>query len=55
MRATTPEHIMKWGTGFWASKTLLSAIELGVFSRLAGVPADLPTLNKVKGLAVVYV
>ena len=44
--AATPENIMKLGTGFWASKTLLSATELGVFSTLAGAPADLPTLQK---------
>ena len=50
MSAITPEHIMKLGTGFWASKTLLSAIELGVFSRLAGAPADLLTLQKKLGL-----
>jgi hypothetical protein len=46
MSAATPEHIMKLGTGFWASKALLSAVELGVFSTLAGAPADLPTLRK---------
>jgi hypothetical protein len=50
MSATTPEHIIKLGTGFWGSKTLLSAIELGVFSALAGAPADLPTLQKKLGL-----
>jgi hypothetical protein len=32
--------------GFWASKTLLSAVELGLFSTLADAPADLPTLQK---------
>jgi SAM-dependent methyltransferase len=31
----TPEAIMQLGTAFWASKTLLSAVELGVFSELA--------------------
>ncbi|WP_417020889.1 methyltransferase [Candidatus Phyllobacterium onerii] len=41
----TPEHIMQVGMGFWASKTLLSAVELGVFSTLANAPADLPTLQ----------
>jgi len=43
--AATPEHIMQVGLGFWASKTLLSAVELGVFSALADAPADLPTLQ----------
>lgn len=50
MSAGTPEHIMQVGLGFWASKTLLSAVELGVFSTLAGAPADLPTLQEKLGL-----
>jgi len=33
-----PSHIMQIGMGFWASKTLLSAIELGLFSLLAKQP-----------------
>jgi hypothetical protein len=37
---------MQVGFGFWASKTLLSAVELGLFSTLSGAPADLPTLQK---------
>ncbi|HEX8772951.1 MAG TPA: methyltransferase [Pyrinomonadaceae bacterium] len=32
----TPDHIMQLGLGFWASKTLLSAVELGLFTELAG-------------------
>jgi len=35
----TPDAIMQLGTAFWASKTLLSAVELGVFSELAAVGA----------------
>jgi hypothetical protein len=31
----TPERILQTGLGFWSSKTLLSAIELGVFTELA--------------------
>jgi hypothetical protein len=31
----SPEPIMQLGTAFWGSKTLLSAIELDVFSELA--------------------
>ena len=31
----TPAGIMRLGTAFWGSKTLLSAVELGVFSELA--------------------
>jgi hypothetical protein len=43
MSQPTPAAIMQIGTGFMASKTLLSAVELGVFSTLANGPADLPT------------
>ncbi|MGY3494664.1 methyltransferase [Bradyrhizobium sp. USDA 4502] len=50
MSAATPEHIMQIGLGFWASKTLLSAVELGVFSTLADGPADLPTLQRTLAL-----
>ena len=32
----TPDSIMQLGLAFWGSKTLLSAVELGVFSELAG-------------------
>jgi hypothetical protein len=34
----TPEGILSLGLGFWGSKTLLSAVELGVFTELAGGP-----------------
>ena len=37
---------MQVGLGFWASKTLLSTVELGVFNTLAEAPADLPTLQR---------
>jgi hypothetical protein len=33
--AVTPDKIMQIGLGFWGSKTLLSAVELGVFTYLA--------------------
>src|SRR5919205_486990 len=36
--ALTPERIMQLGLGFWASKTLLSAIELQVFTHLSAAP-----------------
>jgi O-methyltransferase domain/Dimerisation domain len=42
----TPDRIMELGLGFWASKTLLSAIELGVFSELAHGPLDAETLRQ---------
>ncbi|PYQ25763.1 MAG: methyltransferase [Acidobacteria bacterium] len=35
-----PESILQLGLGFWASKTLLSAIELGVFTQLATGPLN---------------
>jgi hypothetical protein len=35
----TPDAIMQLGLAFWGSKTLLSAVELGVFSELAGAGA----------------
>lgn len=28
------EHILQIGLGFWASKVLLSAVEMGVFTEL---------------------
>jgi hypothetical protein len=34
----TPDNIMQLGLGFWASKTLLSAVELGLFTELAKGP-----------------
>jgi hypothetical protein len=46
----SPEPIMQVGTGFWASKTLLSAVELGVFTHLAEHPQDLETLRTRLGL-----
>src|SRR4051812_42905118 len=36
----TPDAILQLGFAFWGSKTLLSAIELGVFSELAGGGLD---------------
>jgi SAM-dependent methyltransferase len=36
--AFTPEKILQLGLGFWGSKTLLSAVELGVFTELADGP-----------------
>ena len=34
----SPAHILQIGMGFWASKTLLSAVELGLFTLLAERP-----------------
>lgn len=36
--AVTPDGIMQLGLGFWASKTLLTAIELGLFTELSDGP-----------------
>ena len=36
--AVAPDKIMQVGLGFWASKTLLSAVELGLFTELAKGP-----------------
>ncbi len=46
----TPERLMQLGLGFWQSKTLLSALELGVFSELAKGPLDGKTLAHRLGL-----
>jgi precorrin-6B methylase 2 len=48
--AVSPEHILQVGLGFWASKTLLSAVEIGVFTELAKRPEDLDTLRGRLGL-----
>ena len=34
-RPLVPDHILQIGFGFWSSKTLLSAVELGLFTLLA--------------------
>lgn len=41
-----PDQIMQVGLGFWASKTLLSAIEMGLFTELAKRPATLHHLSQ---------
>jgi hypothetical protein len=46
----TPEHIMQIGLGFWASKTLLSAVEMGLFTELAGRPEGLEAVQGRLGL-----
>ncbi|HVT98978.1 MAG TPA: methyltransferase [Acidobacteriaceae bacterium] len=48
----TPEHILQTGLGFWPSKVLLSAIEMGVFTELAHGPEPLETLRGRLGLHV---
>lgn len=46
----SPEKIMQLGMGFWASKALLSAVELELFSELAKQPEDLDALQRRMGL-----
>jgi O-methyltransferase domain/Dimerisation domain len=40
-----PEKIMEVGLGFWSSKVLLSAIEMGLFTELARQSGDLANLR----------
>lgn len=46
----TPDHIMQVGMGFFASKTLLSAVELGVFTELGTGAKTGAELEKTLGL-----
>ncbi len=46
----TPARIMQIGLGFWGSKTLLSAVELGLFTELARGPLDGRELGERLGL-----
>jgi hypothetical protein len=46
----TPEKILQTGLAFWPSKTLLSAIELGVFTELAQGPETFDRLSARLGL-----
>ena len=46
VKQPTPEQIMNLGMAFWGSKTLLSAVEIGLFTALAKEPLDLETLSE---------
>ncbi len=50
MNQPQPDHILQIGLGFWASKTLLSAVEMELFTEIAKHPADLDTLQGRLGL-----
>ena len=50
MSELRPEQILQVGLGFWASKTLLSAVEMELFTELAKHAEDLPTLQGRLGL-----
>jgi Dimerisation domain/O-methyltransferase domain len=45
-----PDAIMQLGLGFWGSKALLSAVELGLFTELAKEPLDAEALRQRLGL-----
>jgi hypothetical protein len=46
----SPDRILQTGLGFWSSKVLLSAVELGLFTELAAGPADAESLRVRLGL-----
>ncbi|HEX6012774.1 MAG TPA: methyltransferase [Geminicoccaceae bacterium] len=46
----SPNRIMELGSGYWASKVLLSAVELGLFTELAEAALDGETLRRRLGL-----
>lgn len=48
--ALTPERILQTGLAFWPAKTLLSAIEIGVFSELSRGPEPFEALSGRLGL-----
>lgn len=50
MATPDPSRIMQVGTGFFASKTLLSAVELGLFTQLARRPMTGPEIASTLGL-----
>lgn len=49
-KAPSPDQILQTGLAFWASKTLLSAVEMEVFTELAKGPEDLERLGGRLGL-----
>jgi hypothetical protein len=46
----TPEKILQTGLAFWASKTLLSAVEVGVFTELSRGPERFDAISGRLGL-----
>ena len=46
----TPEHVLQVGFGFWGSKALLSAVEMGLFTALAEGPMGVDALAERLGL-----
>ena len=41
-----PAAIIRLGVGFWGPKTLLSAVEFGIFTELAKGPLDAEALRQ---------
>ena len=50
MHQPQPDGIMQVAMGFWASKMLLSAVEMDLFTELARHPEDCETLQGRLGL-----
>jgi hypothetical protein len=48
--AVTPEHILQTGFSFWAARTLLSAVELGLFTELEQKTGTVEDLQRRLGL-----
>ena len=46
----SPDRLLQTGLSFWASKTLLSAVEIGLFTELARQPGDLKSVRDRLGL-----
>lgn len=46
----SPDRILQTGLAFWASKTLLSAVEIGIFTDLARHPGNLESVRGRMGL-----
>jgi len=46
----SPGHIMQTATAFWASKVLLTAVELDIFTKLGDGAATAAELGKAAGL-----
>jgi hypothetical protein len=46
----TPDHILQTGMGFWPAKTLLSAVELGLFTVLGDEPKRAAEIESALGL-----
>ncbi|HLE25179.1 MAG TPA: methyltransferase [Thermodesulfobacteriota bacterium] len=50
LKKVTPVPLMQMISGFWASKTLASAVELDLFTKLSGRHADVHQLSQLLGI-----